>query len=210
MSVKVKICGLTRAEDIDYVNTYRPDFAGFVFAPKSRRFVSRETACRLRKMLNADIVPVGVFVNMSEDKIAEIISDGTIEMVQLHGQEDESFIARLRKLTDKPVIKAFRVKTAEDVVKAQNSSADFILLDSGAGTGKKFEWSFIKDVRRQFFLAGGLSADNAAEAIRICLPYALDVSSGVETNGTKDAAKIQRFIEAARKLPHEKTTAIGG
>jgi len=210
MSVKVKICGLTRAEDIDCVNIYRPDFAGFVFAPKSRRFVSRETACRLRKMLSGDIVPVGVFVDMSEDKIAEIISDGTIEMVQLHGQENESFIARLRKLTDKPVIKAFRVKTAEDVLKAQDSSADFILLDSGAGTGKTFEWSFIKDVRRQFFLAGGLSADNAAEAIRICRPYALDVSSGVETNGTKDAAKIQRFIEAARKLPHEKTTAIGG
>ena len=120
-------------------------------------------------------------------------------MVQLHGNEDEDYIKHLRQLVNKPIIKAFRIETAEDVAQAKASSADYILLDSGAGTGKTFNWKLIQDIERPYFLAGGLTPGNVREAIRTLCPFAVDVSSGVETDGGKDKTKMAAFFDEVRK-----------
>lgn len=127
------------------------------------------------------------------------MQDGTIDIAQLHGAEDEEYIIQLRQLTDKPIIKAFRIETASDIEKALQSTADYLLLDSGAGTGTVFDWKLIQNIKRPYFLAGGLDADNAAEAVNTLRPYALDVSSGIETSGLKDKSKMAAFVSAVRK-----------
>lgn len=194
---KVKICGLTRPCDVAFVNRSRPDYAGFVFARKKRR-LDKEQARALRALLDPGIVPVGVFVNEDPALIAAYFCEGIFDMVQLHGQEDEAYLARLRKLVSCPVIQAFGITGEADIERAQKSSADFILLDNGpGGTGQRFDWSFLRSVGRPFFLAGGLDCTNAAEAAQSGA-YALDVSSGVETDGKKDAEKIEEFIRLAR------------
>lgn len=200
---RIKICGLSRLCDIDYVNAAKPDYIGFVFA-KSRRQVSVLQARLLKQRLAEDILAVGVFVNDKPERIAELVNDGIIDMVQLHGQEDEAYIRNLRKLlSDRnacPIIRAFSVKTSEDVTKACLSSADYILLDHGAGgTGKAFDWSMIGQIDRPFFLAGGLGPDNLEEAFRVGA-FALDVSSGVETDGFKDPEKIEMCVRKVRSL----------
>lgn len=198
-NTKIKICGLKREEDIDFANTLNPDFIGYIFAPKSKRYVSPETALTLRRKLSDNIISVGVFVNESIDKIAELLDSNIIGMAQLHGQENEDYIASLRLLTDKPIIKAYKIECEEDIKKAAQSSADYILLDNGdGGTGKSFDWSLIKNVKRPFFLAGGLNADNVKTGIKLIHPYAVDTSSGVETNNIKDFGKMKRFINTVR------------
>ncbi|BAL01587.1 N-(5'-phosphoribosyl)anthranilate isomerase [Oscillibacter valericigenes Sjm18-20] len=197
---KIKICGLRRPCDIAYANELRPDYIGFVFAKKSRRCVSSETAAALRSNLDRAICPVGVFVNEPPENIARLLNDGTIEMAQLHGQEDETYIQTLRGYTKKPLIKAFSIRRAADAAAAALSSADYILLDNGSGgTGKAFDWSLTSGVARSYFLAGGLSADNVAQAIDKAHPYAVDVSSGVESDKVKNPEKMRRFILAVRK-----------
>lgn len=197
---KIKICGLKREEDIYYVNSCRPDYAGFVFTDRSRRFVTPVIACRLRERLAPAIIPVGVFVNERPEKIAELLKFEIISMVQLHGQETEEYIKRLKGMTNKPVIKAFSIQRKEDMEKALESAADYILLDNGAGgTGKTFDWSLSKEADRPFFLAGGLSPENVRQAVKKLYPFAVDVSSGVETEGKKDLNKITAFINAVRK-----------
>ena len=119
-------------------------------------------------------------------------------MIQLHGQEDEAYLKELRKHCSQPVIKAFIIKTKEDMEKALSFSSDYLLLDNGLGTGEAFDWSLIQNIDRPFFLAGGLNPGNAASAIKLAHPYALDVSSGVETDGKKDYEKIKAFIHAVR------------
>ena len=146
-----------------------------------------------------DFFPVGVFVEEKQERVARLLNDGVIDLVQLHGHEDEQYIARLRALTDKPVIQAFRVKTAEDTALVQDSTADFVLLDSGAGTGTAFDWSLIKGISRDCFLAGGLAPDNVTEAVRTLHPWGVDVSSGIETEGHKDKDKMAAFVAAVRK-----------
>lgn len=200
---KIKICGLRRGIDVSYANELRPEYIGFVFAKQSRRFIPWERAAELRKALSPDICPVGVFVNTKPEHVAELLNTGVIEMAQLHGQEDEQFIQRLRKLTEKPIIQAFSITGAADIPLAVHSAADYILLDHGpGGTGEHFDWSLIKGVSRDFFLAGGLSADNVAQAIQKTAPYAVDVSSGVEAEGFKDFEKMHSFIQAVKEREH--------
>ncbi len=194
---RVKFCGLKRIEDIRAANELKPDFAGFVFWEKSSRNVSGEDALRLGRALLPGIKKVGVFVDEAPERVAALLTDKVIDIAQLHGSEDEEYIARLRELSKgAPVIKAFVIKSEEDLERAGNSSADYLLLDSGKGTGQTFNWELIKKAAfdKPFFLAGGLGPDNVAEAIDKLSPYAVDVSSGIETNGVKDPDKMRQFM----------------
>lgn len=196
---KIKICGLKRPEDIIYVNEAKPDYAGFIIeVPKSSRNVTEDQVRELTAKLDPDIISVGVFVNAVPERVEKLILEGTIHIAQLHGQEDEAYIKRIRKNTGHQVIKAFSVKTAQDIENALNSPADYILFDQGSGgTGRTFDWSLIPDIKRPFFLAGGLGADNLETAIRTFHPYAVDLSSSVETDGVKDRDKI---LEAVQRM----------
>lgn len=196
---KIKLCGLTRPEDITAANVLEPDFVGFVFAPKSRRCVTAEQAKALRNHLLPSIQAVGVFVDEEPERVATLLEAGIIDLAQLHGREDEDYLARLRALTEKPIIQAFLIKTPNDLERAQSSSADYILLDSGAGTGTTFDWGLLTSVRRPYFLAGGLGPDNVAQAIGFLHPWGVDVSSGIETGGVKDFHKMAAFLAAVRK-----------
>lgn len=196
---KIKLCGLTRPEDIAAANTLEPDFVGFVFALKSRRYVTVEQAQALRKQLSPAIQAVGVFVDESPEQVAALLEAGVIDLAQLHGREDEDYLARLQVLTGKPIIQAIQVKTPEDLERAQASSTDCILLDSGAGTGATFDWSLLKHIRCPYLLAGGLDPDNVAQAVRTLHPWGVDVSSGIETGGMKDFKKMAAFVTAVRK-----------
>ncbi len=204
MNTKIKICGLRREEDILCANEIQPDFIGFVFAKKSRRFVSPEQAAHLRELLSPKIISVGVFVNEEPGQAARLLEQGVIGMAQLHGQEDETYIRRLRSLTEKPVLQAFRIETKEDVRRAEASEADYILLDHGAGgSGECFDWTLLEEIKRPYFLAGGLRTDNVLQALRQTKPYAVDVSSGVETEGVKDAEKMRAFVRRVRSGSHD-------
>lgn len=198
--MKIKLCGLTRPCDIEAVNELQPDYIGFVFAKKSRRYVSPEKAEELKAMLAPGIQAVGVFVNEEPEQIAALLEAGTIDVAQLHGQESETEIRRLRELTDHPMIQAFRIDTEQDVERANASTADYVLLDSGAGgTGTVFDWDLLQAIRRPYFLAGGLDTENIGTVKAKLNPYGVDVSSGIETGGYKDKEKMTAFVAAARK-----------
>ena len=206
MSTKVKLCGMTRPEDIAVVNKLKPDYVGFICWPKSRRYIAPEEAAKLRHLLSPDIPAVGVFVNEDPEAILSLVAAGTIQVIQLHGQETEETIDRLRARTDVPVWKAFKVRSAEDIEQAKNSSADLVLLDNGYGTGETFDWSLMTDVGRPFLLAGGLTPDNAEEAVRTFRPFGLDVSSGIETDGLKDPSKMTDFVRRVRRADEQEET----
>lgn len=206
---RVKICGLKRAEDVGYVNESLPEYAGFVFAG-SKRKVTDEQAEIFSRMLDERIIPVGVFVNEPVDHILSLVEKKVIRAVQLHGDEDEAYIQQLRaglgsNKESVKIIKAVRVKSREQIVEAEKLSCDYLLLDTWqkdayGGCGKQFDKSLIpENVSKPYFLAGGLAADNIRENIQICHPYAVDVSSAVETDGKKDQKKIQEFIERVRE-----------
>lgn len=196
--VKVKFCGLTRRCDIDAVNELMPDYAGFVFWKNSKRYITPENALSLRKSLSGKIISVGVFVDESPRVIADMARK-IVDVVQLHGHEDGEYISHLRTITHAKIIQAFRIKSADDVLRAEKSPADFVLLDAGMGTGKLFDWSLIRGVKRPYFLAGGLDSSNVKEAVKILGPYAVDVSSGIETDGHKDRVKMSAFISTLRR-----------
>lgn len=196
---KIKLCGLSRPCDIEAANELKPEYIGFVFAPKSKRYVTYEKAMELKSQLSPEIHAVGVFVNEPPKNVANLLKNGIIDIAQLHGDEGEDYITQLRLLTDKPIIKAFRIKAANDIEIAEQSTADYILLDSGAGTGMIFDWNLVKSIRRPYFLAGGLDARNVADAVKALHPFAVDVSSGIETNGVKDKTKMAAFVAAVRK-----------
>lgn len=200
-SVKIKICGLRRPEDIEAVNFFQPDYVGFIVEfPKSFRSVTAEELNGLTAKLDKNITAVGVFVNAPEELLAQLLNEGIIGMAQLHGQEDEDYIRRLRTLTDKPLIKAFSVRSEDDIKNAVKSSADYILLDQGSGgTGKAFDWSLIQEMNRPFFLAGGIGPDNLERAIQEIHPYAVDLSSSVETDRWKDPEKIRQVVDIVRR-----------
>lgn len=199
---KIKLCGLKRPQDIQAANELLPAYIGFVFAPKSRRYVHPDRAEELRRMLNPDIIPVGVFVNETPETVAALLDRGIIDIAQLHGKEDAAYIRRLRQLTKKPLIQAFRIDTPADVAAAQASTADYVLLDSGTGgTGTCFDWSLLQDIQRPYFLAGGLTPENVGGAVATLHPYAVDVSSGIETDGAKDKEKMTQFVRAVRGVP---------
>ena len=195
----VKMCGLRRACDIEAANELRPDYVGFVFANGSKRYVSPEEAKVLRSMLDPGISAVGVFVDADPSFIEDILDSGTIDMIQLHGNEDGGYIDRLRSSSSVPIVKAFRIGDGMDVDEIMSCPADHIMLDSGAGTGNVFDWNMIENMNRPYFLAGGLSADNVEEAIERLHPFAVDVSSGIETDGFKDKTKMAAFVAAVRR-----------
>jgi len=197
---KVKLCGLSRPCDIEYANEIKPDFIGFVFFEKSIRNVSFEKAHELRRNLADGITPVGVFVDENIENVAKLLNNGTISIAQLHGNENNEYIANLRKLADYPIIQAFRIKSDEDIERANNSTADYILLDSGWGTGQTFDHSFIKGMKRDFFIAGGINADNIGGIIEKYRPFGADVSSAIETDGVKDKNKMRAFVDSVRKV----------
>ena len=198
---KVKICGLFRSEDIDYVNEAKPDFIGLVFA-ESRRRVTAEQARKLKQKLDPEIKAVGVFVDASLEEPLRLIREGTIDIVQLHGKEDEAYIRELKEKTGCPVIKAVRVESREDICRMQSCMADFLLLDHGpGGTGKSFDWSHVPEYgKKKFFLAGGIEQSNVTRAVSQLKPYAVDVSSGVETCGVKDRKKILDIVAMIRNM----------
>jgi phosphoribosylanthranilate isomerase len=201
--MRIKICGLFREQDIDYVNEVCPDYVGFVFA-ESRRQVSHVFAECMRSRLADGIVPVGVFVNAKIEDIAALYSGGIISIAQLHGTEDEDYISRLKEATGShkdavPVIKTVICKKAEKLM-LPVSKTDYYLVDSGAGSGKAFDWEMLKvqKIEKPWFLAGGINLDNIVKAIALN-PFAVDVSSGAETDGIKNREKILQLIAIARK-----------
>lgn len=198
---KIKICGLKCPEDIAYVNEAKPDYCGFIIEfPKSSRNVTGDQVRILIAELDKNIIPVGVFVNAAPERVEELLLDGTIRIAQLHGQEDDDYIRRIQKNTGSQVIKAFSVKAAQDIELALKSPADYILLDQGGGgTGQTFDWSLIPEIKRPFFLAGGLGADNLEQAVDAIRPYAVDLSSSVETDGVKDRSKILEAVSLVHK-----------
>lgn len=201
---KIKICGLQERADVLAANRLLPDYVGFVFA-KSKRQITKKQASVLRELLTDKIPAVGVFVNDEILNILELCNSGVIQMIQLHGDEDQEYIESLKTKTDCPVIKALQVQNREQILEADRVLCDYLLLDAYApdlygGSGRCFDWSLVPKLSKSFFLAGGLNEENIEQAKRSCSPFCLDVSSGVETDGKKDPDKIKRIIEKVRAL----------
>lgn len=193
--MKLKFCGMTREADIRAANETRPDYIGFVFA-ESRRRVTDEQAAQLRVRLSPGIQAVGVFVNDVPEHIASLTNRGVIDLIQLHGGESTEYIQHLRTMTAAPIIYVVRVGERDNIKQAKNYPVDFILLDTYiknayGGSGRAFDWSLIGEVGKPYFLAGGLNESNIARAMQTGA-YALDLSSGIETDGVKDAEKMCR------------------
>lgn len=199
MNTKIKICGLFRPEDIEYANQTCPDFIGFVFWERSRRFVTPKQARRLREKLDGGIRAVGVFVDAPCEEIIRLLQEGVIDIAQLHGGEPEQDIRRIQERTGRPVIRAAKIRERCDVEALLDSPADWILFDGGMGGGVPFDWSLLKGVERDFFLAGGLSPENLGGLLKDIRPYAVDLSSGVEADGVKDLAKMRAAVGIVRE-----------
>ena len=198
-ATRVKLCGMSRPEDIEAVNEAQPDFVGFVVDfPRSHRSVASEELPALSALVAPGIQRVGVFVDEPVEVVARLYAQGAIDVAQLHGHEDEEYIARLRSACDVPIIQAFSVRAASDVVRAEASSADLVLLDNGRGTGETFDWSLVRGVRRPFLLAGGLTPASVAQAMTSVHPWGVDMSSGIETDGVKDRQKIFAAVRAVQ------------
>ena len=203
--VKIKICGIRRTEDIEIINKYRPDYIGFICSIGYFRYVPIETAFRLKKMLDPSVKVAGVFVNESIEYIEKYLVNNVIDVIQLHGTEDDEYIGKLRKIIklldiNIPIMKAYKISGEKDIIMAKRSTADYLLLDSGAGTGKIFDWKLIKNIGRPFYLAGGINPDNVCDAVKNVNPYGIDVSSGVETNRVKDPEKIGQLIMKIKNM----------
>ena len=197
--VKVKLCGLRRINDIDYVNELKPDYAGFVFA-KSKRQVAAEYARQLVEKLDRDIQAVGIFVNEDMAAVKEIVAYVGLEVLQFHGSETPEYVKAFSGIT---VWKSACIKSPEDLEPLVRYEADALLLDSSsAGSGQRFNWDIIKGYKpgKPIILAGGLDPSNIASAVAEVKPYCVDVSSGVETGGFKDYKKMKEFIDKARGL----------
>ena len=202
---KVKICGIFRPQDVEFVNEAKPDYIGFVFYEKSHRNVTPKQAKALKSMLNFNIQAVGVFVDDDISFIAKLANENVIDLIQLHGEEDSEYIAQLKELTHKPIIKAIKIGTEREIEKLNTAfdlGADYIMLDSGKGSGKTFNWGISKEIKQPIFVAGGLNSQNIVEAIKIFHPFAVDISSGVETNDIKDKKKIMKIVDLVRRTQY--------
>ncbi|MCL2390659.1 MAG: phosphoribosylanthranilate isomerase [Endomicrobia bacterium] len=195
---KIKICGLKRETDVEYVNETKPDFAGFVFAGMKRK-IDFKTAEKFKSLLSKDIKSVGVFTDEKIENIAGLFKGGIIDLIQLHGSESDDYIRNLKDKVNIPIIKAIAVNsTIHSSLSNLFLKVDFVLFDSpAAGSGQSFDWNLIKDYQKSFFLAGGINIDNISEALKL-KPYCIDLSSGVETGGVKDFDKIKKIIEIVR------------
>lgn len=228
---RIKLCGLTRIQDIEIANKLKPEYIGFIFWDRSSRNVSAIQAARLKGKLDPEIKAVGVFVNAPAEQVISYYNVGIIDIAQLHGNENEEYIKKLHD-AGLTVIKAFKMKktgeninlagnanietpekptgnaitetygkSTDDVItEAVKSSADFIMFDPGKGEGATFNWQLIKGIKREFFLAGGLIPENIEKAVETVQPFAVDVSSGIETNGHKDPDKMTAFVKNTRAL----------
>lgn len=213
---KIKLCGMMKPCDIEYANRVKPDFVGFIFA-NTRRKISAAQAKQFREALDAEIPAVGVFVNEDISVITSLVQNGCIDMIQLHGEEDADYIRRLREICDVPVIKAVKVQMVEQIRQAAALPVDYLLLDTYrkgvlGGTGEAFDWELLREAKivagdtaegelfgKPYFLAGGLHAGNLREAAALG-SYGLDVSSGIETDGSKDFTKMVKVMELVRKF----------
>ena len=192
---KIKICGLKRREDIEYVNKYQPDYIGFVFAGKKRK-LTYDQVVDLKKYLTSSIQVVGVFVNEDISFVEKLVKEHVIDLVQLHGQEDQKYIQALKEKVDVSIIKAIQIKNEDSF--NEHYDVDYYLYDHGTGgTGESFDWSMLKEVDKPVFLAGGINLLNVDDALKKNV-YALDVSSGVETDGFKDEKKIKKIVRRVR------------
>ena len=208
--MKIKLCGMKRLEDIEAVNEAKPDYIGFIFVEKSRRYVLLEMAAMLKQHLNSNIQAVGVFVNANAGFISELVKKQIIDVIQLHGTEDITYVKSLKEAVNVPIIKAVSMTkpdAKEQIRMWEVSDIDYLLLDSGnGGTGEQFDYKLLQELgnlKKPYFLAGGLNPENLENAVgylRENPPYALDLSSGIETNGVKDARKIKTAVEAARRI----------
>jgi phosphoribosylanthranilate isomerase len=201
-AVKIKICGLTNPQEISYANELLPDYVGFVFAP-SKRQIDPGQAALLKLALSPAVKTVGVFVNEEIAAIKKLRP--ALDLVQIHGDEDNEYLSFLKKEVGLPIIRAVRVRREEDVQNALFIPADYILFDAYSpagygGTGESFSWDLVRGFPRPFFLAGGLHAGNIAQAARTAAPFCLDVSSGAETKGKKDKEKMQKIIQTVRSV----------
>lgn len=196
----IKICGLRSLDDVAIVNDYKPDYIGFIFVQGRTRYIEPKVARELKDNLDKSIKAVGVYINEEVLEVARMANEDLIDVIQLHGTEDEDYITKLRSLTKKPIIKAIRIESEKDLEKARACMADIVLLDRGiGGTGQQFDWNLLEKFERPFFLAGGLDENNVKEAIERFHPLGLDVSSNVESEGKKDREKVERFINQVRK-----------
>ncbi|MBO6015591.1 MAG: phosphoribosylanthranilate isomerase [Lachnospiraceae bacterium] len=208
--VKVKICGLRRMEDVHAVNRYHPDYVGFVFA-KSKRQITPQEAKILSEKITPGIRKVGVFVDQPPALLAELLLDGTVDMLQLHGREDAAYEQTLLQLlreggladSRERLIKAYRIRGEQDFDRVDETECGYLLLDAYSskcegGNGESFDWSLITQIDKPFFLAGGIGMDNVEAAIKDVAPFAVDVSSSLETDNYKDEAKIKEFMERIR------------
>lgn len=199
---KIKICGLRREEDIAYANELHPDFVGYIMAP-SKRQISCQQAVELRKKLRKDILAIGVFVNQPVSEIVGCVERGAFDWIQLHGDETEETIQKLREYVSVPIIKAVRVRSEQDCLQADKLSCEYLLFDTFSkdvygGTGQSFSWEMIpSDLKHPYFLAGGIDSTNIKEAVTTGC-YAVDVSSGAEIGGVKDKVKMEQLIRAVR------------
>lgn len=202
--------------DIEYANRVKPDFVGFIFA-NTRRKISAAQAKQFREALDAEIPAVGVFVNEDISVITSLVQNGCIDLIQLHGEEDADYIRRLREVCDVPVIKAVKVQTVEQIRQAAALPVDYLLLDTYrkgvlGGTGEAFDWELLREAKivagdtaegelfgKPYFLAGGLHAGNLREAAALG-SYGLDVSSGIETDGSKDFTKMVEVMKLLRSI----------
>lgn len=203
--VKVKICGLRRPEDIEAANAAKPDYVGFIFVPETKRYVKPDLAASFRRDLAADIQTVGVFVNAPIEEIVAICQAGTIDLVQLHGEEYQAYIEHLKGQVNQDIIKS--VAVGDELVVDPNQ-ADYLLFDSlspsRGGSGKVFDWQMVSAYQEKpFFLAGGLGVENIEEALKVVRPYAVDASSSLETDGVKDPVKMQEFVAKIREVTHD-------
>lgn len=197
---KIKLCGMMRPQDIEVTNLVKPEYAGFIFWDKSFRNLSFSEAKALKLILDPSIKAVGVFVDATIESIVELVEHKIIDVIQLHGSEDEEYLKKLKaRIPEKiEIIKAFKVTNKEEVERAVSFASDYILFDPGKGSGNTFNWELIKDVKRPYFLAGGLNIENIEEAISKLKPYAVDVSSGIETDKKKDPDKMKKFVSIVR------------
>lgn len=201
--IKIKLCGMFRPEDIGYANEVKPDFVGFVLAEGFRRRILKEQAAEFRRALATELPAVGVFVNNSCEEVISYLQEGIIQMAQLHGNETEEDIQYIQAVTGKPVMKAVKVTNRYDVEAWLDSAADYLLFDGGTGSGVAFDWSVLNEIDREFFLAGGLNAENLLAAMEKVHPFAVDLSSGVETDGVKDLEKMREVVRIVRECKYQ-------